>query len=133
MSTLHPLWLMIIAGMALFLSGCAELRPMAVSTSTLNPEVETPIGIVQGVAENTYLIGFTVSEEGMRKAVDAAKKQVDADNLVNIYVDQRTTNWPFKLLPLYTRVETIVTGTATRYKDRSLNKIPDQTQPQKDS
>ena len=60
-------------------------------------------------------------------AVERAKLEARADNLINIYVDQRVTYYPFFFLPILTDVETIVTGTAVRYKDRSLTKLKDLT------
>ena len=120
--------LVLCAGILSF-TGCAYFSPIAVSTTHLDPEHEIALGIVQGKAVNSYFLGAAGGdEEGMKVAVENAKLKVaDADNLVNVYVDRRVTYYPCTILPLYTRVETIVTGTAVRYKDRSMNKIPDHT------
>jgi hypothetical protein len=73
---------------------------------------------------------FDGKDEDMRTAVERAKLEAGADNLINVYVDRRVTYYPFTILPLYTRIETIVYGTAVRYKDRSWTKIKDYTVPE---
>ncbi len=99
------------------LAGCAHFTPLAVSTTHLDPDHEVSLGLVGGKAVNNYILGFRDGpEEGMRVAVERAKNAVKADNLINIYVDQRTTYIPFIFLPIFTVQETIVTGTAVKYK-----------------
>ena len=121
-------WLFCVA--LLMLGGCSYLSPLTVSTTHLDPDHEIPLGIVEGTAVNGYFLGIPNGEdEGMRTAVERAKLRVGADNLVNVYVDRRVTYYPATILPLYTRIETIVYGTGIRYKDRSWTKIKDYTVP----
>jgi hypothetical protein len=49
-----------------------------------------------------------------------AKANAGADNIVDVTVDERITYYPLTILPLVTTVETIVRGTAVRYKDPTL-------------
>ena len=113
------------------LGGCSYLTPLTVSTTHLDPDHEIPLGIVKGTAINSYFLGIpNGSDENMRTAVERAKLQVGADNLVNVYVDRRVTYFPATILPLYTRIETIVYGTGVRYKDRTWTKIKDYTVPE---
>src|SRR5687767_6779043 len=115
-----------LSSFVFLLTGCVHFSPIAVSTSSINPELEIPLGFVQGVAVNSLFLGIPArDEEGMKTAVNRAKVGIDADNLVNVYVDQRVTYYPFTILPIYTRIETIVYGTAVRYKDRSLSQLKD--------
>ncbi len=103
-----------------FSSGCTHFSPIAVSTSSVNPEREIVLGTARGKATNIYFLGMIDSSRmGMKEAMDDAKRQVGADNLLNVYVDQKTTYYPFILLPLLVKSETFVTGTAIQYKDRS--------------
>lgn|GEM_PF-2687066 len=121
------LWICLCLGLA----GCSYLVPLTVSTSALDPDHEIYLGIVKGTASNGYLVGIPISDdEGMRIAMNRAKREIGADNLVNVTVDRRITYYPFTILPLYTKVETIITGTGVRYKDRSLSKIKDYTVPE---
>jgi len=119
--------LLLFSSLCWILNGCAHLTPIAVSTVSYGPQYEETIGIVRGTATNTYFFGIQNQTEGMRMAVERAKLEARADNLINIYVDQRVTYYPFFFLPILTDVETIVTGTAVRYKDRSLTKLKDLT------
>ena len=61
----------------------------------------------------------------MFDALNDAKQRAGADNLVNVAVDERVTYYPFTLLPIVTTIETIVYGTAVRYKDSSLRPTKD--------
>jgi len=117
-------------GAVLITSACAHFTPVAVSTTSLGPEHEIRLGIVTGTVVNGYLFGLPDgNEEGIRLAVQRAKLRLLADNLIDIYVDQRVTYFPLAILPIYTRVETIVTGTAVKYKDPTLNRVRDFTGP----
>jgi hypothetical protein len=121
----------ILAAALFMVAGCSYLTPVTISTNHLDPEHEIVLGMVKGISVNTYFLGgINGEEEGIRIAVERAKFQVGADNLINVYVDRRITYYPAIILPLYTRVETIVYGTGVRYKDPSWTKIKDYTVPE---
>jgi hypothetical protein len=113
----------------LLLAGCSYYRPVAISTVSFGPEKEELIGRVRGRAVHSYLLGIPTSDAtlAMREAVENAKEKVGADQVLNVTVDQRISYYPFTILPIYATIETIVYGTAVRYKDPILRKIQDFT------
>jgi len=120
----------LVSSAVLLLSGCSYLTPLTVSTNHLDPDHEISLAIVTGTATNSYVLGLSVNtDEDMQTALERAKAEAGADNLINVVVDRRITYFPFTILPIYTRIETIVRGTAIRYKDPSWRRVKDLTIP----
>ena len=118
------------------LSGCTAHQPIAISSTSLGPEQETVIGVVQGRGSKFYFLFFAgvapfgVGDDTFQAAFQNAVTKVKADSLVNIFADRRCTYTPHPLLPIFTSCETILTGTAIRYKaiDRAIARPDDSPQ-----
>lgn len=112
--TLAPLLLLLA-------SGCVHLEPGTASTTSIGPN-EIPVKVVTGRSHGVYFLGFGPFYDGtLKAAVEDAKKKAPADSIVNVFVDRRTTCFPFPPPGCWVyEIETTVQGTLIKYREPVL-------------
>ncbi len=108
-----------MAVMQLSITGCTYYMPVAVSSTSIGNQGEIPVKVVSGSSEaSTFLFIFgPFGDASLQAALEDARRQGDGDTLANVFVDRILFCFPACFLPIYSSVETRITGTLVKYQD----------------
>lgn len=112
-----------VAGLAILMaSGCTHYMPTAVSSTSIGNQGEIPVKVVTGSSSaSSFLFFGPFGDASMQAALEDARRYGDGDTLANVFVDRVLFCFPACFIPIYTSIETRITGTLVKYKDeRSL-------------
>jgi len=107
-----------LALMLLSFASCTYYMPVAVSSTSIGNQGEIPVKVVSGSSEASYFLVFgPFGDDSLLAALEDARSKGDGDTLANVFVDRKVFCIPFCGFPLYTSVETRITGTLVKYQD----------------
>ena len=95
------------------LAGCTIFMPTPpqMASTEISPNVQV-VGTVEGEARSSYVLGFgPYGENSLKAAIQDALSKRGGDALINVSIDQATTNY----LGFYTIRRTLVMGTAVKF------------------
>ena len=95
------------------LAGCTIFvpAPPQMASTEISPNVQV-VGTVEGEARSSYVLGFgPYGENSLRAAIQDALSKRGGDALINVSIDQATTNF----FGFYTVRRTLVMGTAVKF------------------
>ena len=95
------------------LAGCTIFMPAPpqMASTEISPNVQI-VGTVEGEARSSYVFGFgPFGENSLRAAIQDALSKRGGDALINVSIDQATTN----VFGVYTVRRTMVMGTAVKF------------------
>jgi hypothetical protein len=83
-----------------------------------------PVGVVSGKSTAFYLFGLHVGgQDTLSSALEDALETVPrlvADTMVNVFVDRRVIYIPSNYFPIFTRIDTVLSGTLIKYQDKNF-------------
>jgi uncharacterized protein YbjQ (UPF0145 family) len=95
------------------LAGCTIFvpTPPQMASTEIGPNVQV-VGTVEGEARSSYVLGFgPYGENSLKAAIQDALSKRGGDALINVSIDQATTNF----FGFYTVRRTMVMGTAVKF------------------
>lgn len=112
-----------VIGLALITAaGCTHYMPAAVSSTSIGNQGEIPVKVVSGSSSSSSFLFFgPFGDASLNAALEDARRFGDGDTLANVFVDRILFCFPACFIPIYSSIETRITGTLVKYKDeRSL-------------
>lgn len=107
-----------MAAMLISVSGCTHYMPAAVSSTSIGNHGEIPVKVVSGSSSaNSFLFFGPFGDASLQAALEDARSQGDGDTIANVFVDRILFCFPACFLPIYSSVETRITGTLVKYQD----------------
>lgn len=99
-------------------SGCTYYMPAAVSSTSIGNKGEIPVKVVSGSSEAYYWFAIgPFGDDSLQAALDDARSKGDGDTLANVFVDRKIFCFLNCYLPIYSSIETRITGTLVKYQD----------------